>query len=220
MPGPDTRELLLNLIVERGGATVAQLCDELHMADATVRRHVDKLAAEGLVIPTIVRTGPGRPSHLYAATESGVRRARDHSHELASRLLGQLQQGGQDLDAVAEGMAEQVAASHRGAVQNAGALEDRVMQTVAELRQEGILDNWERTEQGYRLHNNACPYRSAAEISDCVCESDRRVIEKLVGTQVEQVSRLAHGDDSCDYLIQSAEIEPAPSVAPRHATRT
>ena len=215
MPGSDTRNLLLRLIVEHGGATVAQACDALHLADATVRRHLDKLALDGLVIPSIVRAGPGRPSHLYTATEAGVRRERDHSHELAARLLGLLQQSGQDLDAVAEGMAEQVAASHRGAVPEVGALEVRVQQTVAELRQEGILDHWERTAQGYRLHNNACPYRSAAEISDCVCESDRRAIEKLVGTQVQQVSRLAYGDGSCEYLIQSADIRPAPSAAPR-----
>lgn len=209
MVSSDTRGAVLFHIVTHGGATVADLVDQMSLSDATVRRHLDKLEVEGLVTPQLVRQPTGRPYQLYKATDAGVRRQRDHSADLAARLLGQLEQGNTELMAVAEGMADQVVADHRHQVEAKRPLRERVEHTVEALRGEGILDGWEQTESGFRLHNHACPYRSAADSSDCVCESDRLVIEKLVGTNVEQLHSLVQGDASCEYLIKDTDITPA-----------
>ena len=53
------------------------------------------------------------------------------------------------------------------------------------------------------MHNHGCPYRSAADNSDCVCESDRRAIEKLVGVRVEQAGSLARGDACCEFIVMT-----------------
>ena len=213
MASLDTRSVLLRYIVEHGGATVAQLAQALPLADATVRRHLDKLEVETLVSTDLVRQGPGRPYHVYQATDAGVRRDRDHSSDLAARLLTQIKAGHTDPDAVAEGVAEAIVAPHRATFASDAPLDERVAQTVQLLRNEGILDGWNRDSDGIHLHNHACPYRSAADASDCVCESDRLAIEKLLGMSVEQVGSLVQGDAACEYLVPASEF-PAQRAGP------
>ncbi len=214
MASGNTRSDLLSHIVTRGGATVADLSRTLALADATIRRHLDKLEVEGLVTTRLVRQSTGRPYQVFEATDAGVRRERDHSADLAVRLIGQLENGPTELDRVAEGLAERIVADHRHQVRVEDPLEERVARTVDVLHAEGILDGWERTESGFRLHNHACPYRSAADASDCLCESDRLAIEKLIGAGVEQVGSVAHGNAACEYVVDAANIvEPRP--APR-----
>ena len=196
----ETRTSLLNRVVELGGATVAQLSEELDISNATVRRHLDRLEAEGLLQVEALRRGPGRPSYLYRATDSGVRTVRDHTPELAERLLTELSKLSVEQSTISEALADQVADAHRAEVPS-GPLEQRVDAVVDALRPEGILDHWQRTENALELVNNACPYLSAATTSSCVCDADRLTIEKLLGVEVDQTSRLAQGDDGCVYIV-------------------
>ena len=167
MQAGDTRTAVLCHIVENGGATVADLVAALGLSDATVRRHLDKLELDALIGSRPVRQETGRPYYVYAATDAGVRRERDHSSDLAVRLLAQVLAGTTGPEAMAEGMAEQVAAAYRAQIRADQPLEERVVRAVEALHREGILDGWTRTDDGIELHNHACPYRSAADASDC-----------------------------------------------------
>lgn len=196
----DTRSVLLQRVVETGGTTVASLSGLVGISDATVRRHLERLEAEGLLEVEALRRGPGRPSYLYRATDEGVRAVRDRSPQLTERLLAEMVRLRIPPQALSDALANQVADAHRGEIHEGG-IEQRVDDVVEALRPEGILDSWERAEDGIHLVNNACPYMGAAAASDCVCEADRLTIEKLVGRSVEQTGRLADGDPGCVYVI-------------------
>ena len=202
----ETRTSLLERVVELGGATVAHLAEELDISDATVRRHLDRLEAEGLLHVEALRRGPGRPAYLYRATEAGVRAVRDHTPELAERLLTEMTRLQIEQSALSEALADQVADAHRAEVPS-GSLERRVDAVVDALRPEGILDHWQQADQELRLINDACPYLGAATTSSCVCDADRLAIEKLLGVEVEQTQRLAEGDDGCVYIVP---LQPIP----------
>ena len=202
--GPeDTRSRLLAYVIDHGEASVAELAGALRLGDAGVRRHLDRLAADDLLRIRSVRQPTGRPYYAYQATEAGVRRQRDHSADLAARIVGEISKREPELPRFVAGIAEQMAAAHRSEVPAGQPLEERVRGTVAALHREGILDAWEATDDGYRLRNCACPYRSAADASDAVCESDRQAIELLIGQPVAQVGSLAHGDRYCEYIVSS-----------------
>lgn len=196
----ETRTSLLERVVQLGGATVATLSNEMGISDATVRRHLDRLEAEGLLQVEALRRGPGRPSYLYRATDQGVHAVRDHTPELAERLLAEMIRLRVPPSAISEALANQLANAHRDEVE-AGSLEERVDNVVTALRSEGILDRWERDGEVLQLVNNACPYLGAANTSSCVCEADRLAIEKLLGVEVEQTGRVVEGDDGCIYII-------------------
>ncbi len=203
----DTRSVLLQHVVEMGGATVAALSAAVGISDATVRRHLERLEADGLLEIEALRRGPGRPSYLYRATNTGVSAVRDRSALLTERLLAEMIRLRVPPAALSNALANQVADAHRAEVHE-GSLEERVGDVVDALRPEGILDSWEREADGIHLVNNACPYLGAATTSDCVCEADRLVIEKLLGVEVEQTGRLAGGDPGCEYVVPLHFVEP------------
>jgi predicted ArsR family transcriptional regulator len=208
-----TKEQVLHLLQARGGATIADLAQALGVGQASVRRHLDHLQVEGLADVRVERHGVGRPAFVFYPTEEGEERTPAGYSRLLSRLyeglrsLDERQVRGRDgaevLDTVFEAAAEQVAQEHEAEVAG-DSLETRVAQTSQALQSEGIVDDWAKRDDGYRLTNSACPYRQAAMASGGPCELDRRTIELLVAAPVQQVSRIIDGGPACEYVIAAA----------------
>ncbi len=205
-----TKEQVLHRLQSSGGDTVATLVEALDVGQASVRRHLDHLRVEGLADVRVERHGVGRPAFVFYPTEEGEERAPAGYSRLLSRLYDGLRSldtrhvrgrdGAQVLRAVFEDVAEQVAKDHDSEV-DATSLEGRVAQTSVALQQEGIVDSWTKTADGYLLTNCACPYRRTADASHGPCELDRRTIELLVDAPVHQVSRIVDGQQSCEYVV-------------------
>ena len=73
---------------------------------------------------------------------------------------------------------------------------------VEALRAEGILERWERRDDGIHLYNSVCPHRRAAMTAHELCSSERRAIALLLGEDVDQVGRMVAGDACCEYVIR------------------
>ena len=205
-----TKEQVLHLLQTSGGTTVAELATTLGVGQASVRRHLDHLRVEGMADVRAERHGVGRPAFIFYATEDAEERTPAGYSRLLSRLhrgLSELDEkqvrgraGAQVLRTVMQGVAQQVAREHKDDV-TADTLEGRVAQTTASLRREGIVDEWERDGEAFRLKNSACPYRQAAQAEHGTCELDRRAIELLVAAPVRQVSRIVDGQGACEYVV-------------------
>ncbi len=205
-----TKEQVLRLLQARGGATVAELTEALAVGQASVRRHLDHLRAEGLADVRVERHGVGRPAFVFCPTEEAEELAPAGYSKLLSRLYQGLRSlderqvqgrdGAQVLRTAFEAVAEQVVQEHQDEVA-ADSLEGRVAQTSQALEPEGIVDSWEKQGDGYHLINSACPYRRAAQASAGPCELDRRAIELLVAAPVRQVSRIVDGELVCEYIV-------------------
>ena len=211
-----TRERILHLLQARGGATVAGLAEALDVGQASLRRHLDHLRAEGLADVRLERHSVGRPAFVFYPTEEGEERTPAGYSRLLSRLyaglrsLDRTQVRGRDgaelLRTAFEGVAEQVAQEHRAEV-SADSLGERVAQTSHALQGEGIVDDWSKREDGYHLTNSACPYRQTALASRAPCELDRRAIELLVTAPVRQISRIVDGHPTCEYIVAATTGE-------------
>ena len=95
-----TRDAVARLILERGPQTAAALADRLGLSPAGVRRHLDALVADGLLVEcepaARVQRGRGRPARVYALTDAGprrlparLRRPRHHRAALPARDGGE-----------------------------------------------------------------------------------------------------------------------------------
>lgn len=207
-----TREQVLKLVQASGGTTLAALSKALGLGQASLRRHLDHLRAEGLVDVRAERHGVGRPAFVFFPTEEAEERKPAYSRLLSRiyRGLAALDEGelrGRDgtdvLGKVFEGAAGDVAREHKAEVA-ARSLEGRVAETSKALAPEGIVDGWTRDRDGLRLSNSACPYRGVALAGPGCCELDRRTIELLVDAPVRQVSRIADGEATCEYIVDAS----------------
>lgn len=79
-----TRQRVARSILDHGPSTAAELADRLALTQAAVRRHLDALAADGVVEAREKRVygsrGRGRPAKVFALTDGG-RDAFDHAYD-------------------------------------------------------------------------------------------------------------------------------------------
>jgi predicted ArsR family transcriptional regulator len=206
-----TRDEVLRLLYERGESSAAELAEVVGVSDGSVRRHLDLMVADGLVEARLARIPRGRPVTRYGLTEAGEEsRSADHYQRLLGRLSPALasltsdEVGGQDgralIDRVFDHVAESVADEYRSRV-TSDRLEQRVQQVLMALTDEGILQEVEDSGDFFTLKNAGCPYRSTAMETHACCDADRRTIELLLGTPVEQVMTVAEGGHQCEYLV-------------------
>ena len=93
-----TRDAVARLILERGPQTAAALAERLGLSPAGVRRHLDALVADGLLVEREPRPSPQSrprpPARVYALTDAG-RAAFPHAYDdLATTALRYLRDTG------------------------------------------------------------------------------------------------------------------------------
>lgn len=210
-----TRDEVVRILNERGPSTASEVAEAVGVSAGSIRRHMDIMAANGLIEARVARRGRGRPATVYALSEAGEEQV---AGEAYSRLLDRLypalaelpaqevsgQDGREVLGRLFDHLAESVAREHAPRV-NAERIDERVRQVTDTLRGEGILSDMSDEGDAFRLSNVACPYRSCAEDTHAACDADRRTIELLLGLPVVQVSTVAQGGEVCEYIVQKDE---------------
>ncbi|MDA0364753.1 MAG: winged helix-turn-helix transcriptional regulator [Chloroflexi bacterium] len=210
-----TRDELMHLLQARGECSVAELAVSVGVSEGSIRRHMDLMEADGLLSVRLERQPRGRPAARYSLSEAGEERgSAAHYSRLLDRIspalasLGEADVAGLDgrgvLDRLFTELGEARARDHAASVR-AERLDERVRQVTAALRDEGILSDVSDEGDAFRLSNMACPYRSCAEDHHAPCDADRRTIEMLIGLPVVQLSTVAGGGDSCEYLVVKAD---------------
>jgi predicted ArsR family transcriptional regulator len=207
-PESRTRDQVAKLLLAHGAATAAELGGELGLSPAAIRRHLDAMLADGLVETTErARRGPrgrGRPAKAYKLTDA-ARESFPHTYDgLATEALRWIaRQGGQH--AVAAFAAEQVAAlEERCRAAMAGAGDDPLARAEAlarALTAEGYAAGASTIASGGQLCQHHCPVAHVAAEFPQLCEAETQVISRLVGTHVQRLATIAHGDGVCTTHI-------------------
>lgn len=206
-----TREQIVTLLRERGELTVAHLAEAIGIAPAALRRHLDILVGEGTVEYRAVKQATGRPYFAYQLTERAREAAVNDYPRLLERLVSEVAALNRDQTSAMDGrellatvfanMTEHLAENYQSRVQGA-TLEERVSSLTEALRNEGIVERWDRQADGIHLSTSTCPHRRAALVAHSLCDSEARLIAKLLGQDVEQVGRMVDGAQVCEYLVR------------------
>jgi predicted ArsR family transcriptional regulator len=203
------------LLLEHGPQTATELAALLGISPAAVRRHLDGLVAAGQVAE---RTAPaargvrgrGRPARRFTLTDAG-RSAFPHAYDdlALTALRFVAASGGADaVRAVAEqqlaGLEERCSAAVDGAQVAAGAdggTIDRAQVLAAALTAEGYAATASAISGGGQLCQHHCPVAHVAAEFPQLCEAETAVIGRLVGTHVQRLATIAHGDGICTTHI-------------------
>jgi predicted ArsR family transcriptional regulator len=205
-----TRDRVAALLMEEGPATAGALAARVGCSATAIRRHLDSLIAEGRVVGRDARgpRGRGRPARVFALTDAG-RQTFPHTYDdLASAALRYLAQTGGG-DAVTAFAAHRVTALEdrcRAAMENAG--DDPLAQAEAlagALSAEGYAASASALAGGGQLCQHHCPVAQVAAEFPQLCEAETAVIGRLLGSHVQRLATIAHGDGVCTTHI------PAPS---------
>ena len=199
--------------------TTAGLSARLGLTSAAVRRHLDNLLADGMVETRTARTygsrGRGRPARLFAITDAG-RSAFEHAYDdlatSALRFLAERAGPG----AVAEFARQQIAElerRYRPAVE-AAAPDQRVQALAAALSADGYAASAGRGPALVVLPP-AGENSSASTIARWptwppsipqLCEAETEAFGRLLGTPVQRLATIAHGDGICTTHVTSPAL--------------
>jgi predicted ArsR family transcriptional regulator len=229
--GDRTRDAVARTVLERGPQNAADLADRLGLSPAAIRRHLDALVADGLLDereprPSAQR-GRGRPARTYALTDAG-RAAFPHAYDdLANTALRYLRAtGGEEaVTAFAEHRAQTLADKLAPQVNTDGPLSARVEELAGALTSHGYASTTEAVQadapdgpfSGVQICQHHCPVAHVAAEFPELCEAETRAFEQVLGTYVQRLATIAHGDGVCTTHIPvprskpNATADPAPS---------
>ena len=210
-----TRDRVSALLMEHGPQTATELATRLGISPAAVRRHLDALVGAGRLEERAGgpgsgtgHRGRGRPARRFHLTDAG-RSSFPHAYDdLALTALRYVAaSGGPDaVRAVAEQQLAGLEARASSAVEEAvraasGAPVDRAQALAVALPAEGYAATASAISGGGQLCQHHCPVAHVAAEFPQLCEAETAVIGRLVGTHVQRLATIAHGDGICTTHI-------------------
>ncbi|MCM1949267.1 MULTISPECIES: helix-turn-helix transcriptional regulator [Streptomyces] len=202
-----TRNRVARSILDHGPSTVADLAERLGLTQAAVRRHLDALVAEQVVEAREKRVygarTRGRPAKVFALTDCG-RDAFDQSYDsLAVEALRWIERnaGGEAaVAAFARDRIEAQAEPYREAVESVEP-ERRAEALARALTADGYAATARNAPVGEQLCQHHCPVAHVAEQYPQLCEAETEFFSRLLGTHVQRLATIAHGDGVCTTFI-------------------
>jgi len=221
--GP-TRVRVARSLLEHGSSTAAELAERLHLTPAAVRRHLEHLVDDGAVESRASRPrgprGRGRPAREFALTGAG-REAFDQAYDdLAASALRFLSATAGE-EAVAEFARVRVAdwEVRYQAELDAAAPHDRADVLAQALTREGYAATVRSAPSGDQLCQHHCPVAHVAAEFPQLCEAETQAFARLLGSHVQRLATIGHGDGVCTTHVPSvpAATGPGPANRPNEA---
>lgn len=199
-----TRDVVARSILENGPSTAAALSEKLGLTPAGIRRHLDALVSEGVLEArephSALLRGRGRPSKVFLMTDNG-REKFEHSYDdlaVAALKFMSAQVGEQSIRAFADSRADDI-------IKKASALlEKRSHKSEALaifLSDQGYAATVAVKSQGEEICQHHCPIAHVAAEFPQLCEAETRAFSELLGTHVQRLATIAHGDGVCTTFI-------------------
>lgn len=220
-----TRNRVARSILDHGPSTVADLAERLGLTQAAVRRHLDSLVADSVVEAREKRVygtrTRGRPAKVFALTDCG-RDAFDQSYDsLAVEALRWIERnaGGEAaVAAFARDRIESQSRAYREAVESADP-ERRTEALAKALTADGYAATARNAPVGEQLCQHHCPVAHVAEQYPQLCEAETEFFSRLLGTHVQRLATIAHGDGVCTTFIPHGAPQTTESASASTAGR-
>ena len=201
-----TREGVARSILENGPSTAADLSERLGITPAGVRRHLDALLEDGTLEArephAALSRGRGRPSKVFVMTDSG-REKFEHSYDdlAISALRFMSTKNANFIKEFAQSRAEDLEKKIEKKFAKSKDSKDRVKALADFLTTEGYSSTIHKVGAGQEMCQHHCPIAHVASEFPDLCEAETAIFSKTLGTHVQRLATIAHGDGVCTTYI-------------------
>jgi len=197
-----TRDRVMQTLLTRDQCTINELAEAVDINPISVRHHITKLEADGLVDSNEERHGVGRPRRLYYLTERGREQFPKRYVKLTLRLLEQLKESMPEymVNELFSQMALDLAEDHKNELDGLN-VEEKLDLVQDLLNQEGFTANWERKGGTYQIHEASCPYIHIGQDHPEVCSVDQTLISTILEVPAKKIKCKLSGDSHCTFII-------------------
>ena len=204
-----TRDLIISTLAKNRYCTITELVGVAQISHISVRHHIQKLEAEGLVNSKEEKHGVGRPRRLYYLTKKGGEQFPSRYLSLTSRLLEQLKGSipKEKLDDLLKQIALDMASAMKEDVDIEHlSMKDRIKLLETLMKQEGFTVEIVEHDDMIEIKELSCPYFQVGQDHPEVCILDRTLISNILNMPVEKISCILDGDHLCTYEISMVKF--------------
>lgn len=198
----NSRERVLQTLLVRERCTIKDLAQAVEINPISIRHHIVKLEAEGLVSSEEERHGVGRPRRNYFLTEKGREQFPTRYIRLTVRLLEQLKETASPgfIHALFTQMAKDMADEYRVEARQLS-MDERIELVQQLLSREGFRVEVEKQGDYYYIRESSCPYYHIGQDHPEVCSVDQTLISTILDIPAQKIQCLLRGDSVCTYVI-------------------
>ena len=208
---PSTKQNILQDLLKQGQATAQQLAQNLNISKQAIRRHLNELEAEGLIVYDSVQQGMGRPQHLYQLSDLGRDRLSPQKYsQFAVSFLDTLAEtaGKDQVSKVLEKQWQRKAAEYRDRL-GKGTLSQRIDKLVQLRQEEGYMAELHQVspkkKQEFVLVEHNCAISEVAESYPSICGHELEMFSAVLpDCIVERTHWINNGEHRCGYSITKA----------------
>jgi len=217
-----TREAIARSVLENGPSTAVVLGERLGLTPAGIRRHLDHLVLDGILQARephqALARGRGRPSKVFVMTDAG-REKFEHSYDdlaVAALKFMSSQSGDHLVQAFAQSRADDI---ERKAIAFSAKKPHKAQALASFLTDQGYAASIESKATGEQLCQHHCPIAHVAAEFPQLCEAETEAFSKILGTHVQRLATIAHGDGVCTtYIPNLSRVTPKARIT--QTTRT
>ncbi|GAA2795965.1 helix-turn-helix transcriptional regulator [Mycolicibacterium pallens] len=197
-----TRRSIVQLLVESGSITAAEIGQRLGISAAGVRRHLDALIeagdAQANAAAAWQQAGRGRPAKRYRLTAAGRAKLEHTYDDLASAAIRQLREIGGDA-AVQTFARRRIDAILAGVTEGPDDVESTAERVADAMTKAGYAATTRvgGPMQGIQICQHHCPVSHVAEEFPELCEAEKQAMSEVLGTHVQRLATIANGDCAC-----------------------
>ncbi|WP_369803038.1 helix-turn-helix transcriptional regulator [Mycobacterium sp. EPa45] len=198
-----TRRAIVQLLVESGSITAAEIGQRLGISAAGVRRHLDALIeagdAQANAAAAWQQAGRGRPAKRYRLTAAGRAKLEHTYDDLASAAMRQLREIGGE-EAVQTFARRRIDAILAGVKQGPDDVESTAERVADAMTKAGYAATTTRVGgpmQGIQICQHHCPVSHVAEEFPELCQAEKEAMSEVLGTHVQRLATIANGDCAC-----------------------
>jgi predicted ArsR family transcriptional regulator len=205
---PDkTRDQVARTILEGGPATAAALSEKLKITAAGIRRHLDSLVSAGVLMARdpfqSSERSRGRPSKVFVMTDLG-REKFEHSYDdlAVAALKFMASKNGEHLvNEFATSRADDLVRKGDAIKNSNKSLLDKSKSLAKLLTKEGYSATTDKLGNGEEICQHHCPIAHVASEFPQLCEAETKAFSEILGTHVQRLATIAHGDGVCTTFV-------------------
>ena len=198
-----TRRAIVQLLLESGSITAADIGRRLGISAAGVRRHLDALIeagdAQANAAAAWQQAGRGRPAKRYRLTAAGRAKLEHTYDDLASAAIRQLREIGGDeaVQAFARRRIDAILAGVEPGPDDVESTAERVADALTKAGYAATTTRVRGPVQGIQICQHHCPVSHVAEEFPELCQAEKEAMSEILGTHVQRLATIANGDCAC-----------------------
>jgi len=203
-----TRDQVARAILESGPASAVDLAKRLKITPSGIRRHLDSLIEEGVLTSRepyqgAALKGRGRPSKVFVMTDFG-REKFEHSYDdlaVAALKFMSSKNGAHLVKEFAQVRAAEIERKGLEIKNSNKSMNEKTKALVKLLTKEGFAASARKKGMGEEVCQHHCPIAHVASEFPELCEAETAAFSAILGTHVQRLATIAHGDGVCTTFI-------------------